>query len=95
VDWECKVGIAMLFLAKLRLSHLGTPFTVINLTCTVVVLTCFVICGCVCMGFVMCGCLGDMYTCIYSLFYCLYCVFCIISFRYIYSYFSLYEYVLV
>ena len=29
----------------------------------VVVLTCFVMCGCV--GFVMCGCSGNMCTCIY------------------------------
>jgi hypothetical protein len=42
----------------------------------VVVLTCFIICGvclcwfcyvwmCVCMGFVMCGCCGNVCTCIY------------------------------
>jgi hypothetical protein len=47
--------------------------------CTVVVLTCFVLCGvcmyglcniwvCVCMVFVMCGCFGDMCTCIYRVF---------------------------
>ena len=33
-------------------------------SCTVVVLT----------GFVMCGCFGNMCTCIYCVLYCLYCV---------------------
>ena len=56
------------------------------LTCAVVVLTCFVMCGCVCADFVMCGCFGSMCTCIYCVLYCLYCVFCIVSFMYIYSY---------
>jgi hypothetical protein len=48
-------------------------------SCTVVVLTCFVIrgvclCGicnvwvCICMGSVMCGCFGNMCTCIYCVF---------------------------
>jgi len=46
------------------------------LTCTVAVLTCFV----------MCGCFGKMYTCIYCVLYCLYCVFCIVSFMHNYSY---------
>ena len=52
-------------------------------SCIVVVLTCFVmyVCVCVCMcGFCnvcvyMCGCFGNMCTCIYSVLYCLYCVF--------------------
>jgi len=39
-----------------------------------------------CVGFVMCGCFGNMCTCIYSVLYCLYCVFCIVLFMYIYSY---------
>jgi len=69
--------------------------------CTVVVSTCFVMCGCVgfvmcvfsnrcvrvCVGFVMCGCVyvwmfrqlcgcfGNMCTCIYCVLYCLYYVF--------------------
>ena len=30
---------------------------------------------CVCFGFVMCGCFGNMCTCIYCVLYCLYCVF--------------------
>jgi len=34
-------------------------------SCTVVVLTCFVMCGCVCVDFVMCGCFGNMCICIY------------------------------
>ena len=33
--------------------------------CTVIGLTCFV----------MCGCFGNTCTCIYCVFYCLYCVF--------------------
>ena len=45
-------------------------------SCTVVVLTCFV----------MRGCFGDLFTCIYCVLCCLYCVFCIVSFMYIYSY---------
>jgi hypothetical protein len=47
-------------------------------SCAVVVLTCFVMCGCVCMlGFFwqLCGCFGNMCTCIYCVLYCLYCVF--------------------
>jgi len=54
-------------------------------SCTVVVLTCFVICVgvcmhgfcsawvCVCLGFVMCGCFGNMCTCIY----CVFVLFCL------------------
>ena len=45
-------------------------------SCTVVVLT----------YFVMCVCFGNMCTCIYCVLYCLYCVCCIVSFMYIYSY---------
>ena len=30
---------------------------------------------CVCMGFVMCGCFGNTYTCIYCVLYCLNYVF--------------------
>ena len=42
----------------------------------VVVLTCFVMWGvCVCVGFVMCGCFINMYTCIYCVLFCFYCVF--------------------
>ena len=37
---------------------------------------------CVCVGFVMCGCFGNMCTCIYCVLYCLYCVFCIVSFMF-------------
>jgi hypothetical protein len=29
--------------------------------------------GCVCVGFVMCGCFGNMYTCIY----CVFILFCL------------------
>ena len=55
-------------------STLGWPYTVGTwlycdyliwcVSCTVVVLTCFV----------MCGCFGNMCTCIYCVLYCLYCV---------------------
>ena len=40
------------------------------------VVTCFVMCECVYVwvGFVMCGCFGNMCTCIYCVLYCLYCV---------------------
>jgi hypothetical protein len=31
--------------------------------------------NCVCVGFVICGCFGNMCTCIYCVLYCLYCVF--------------------
>ena len=41
---------------------------------------------CVCVGFVMCGCFGIMYTCIYCVLHCLYRGFCIVSIMYIYSY---------
>ena len=49
-----------------------SPFY-LGISCTVVVLTCFV----------MCGCSGNICTCIYCVFYCLYCVFCI-CFVYVY-----------
>ena len=67
------------YLIILWLFHLG-------LSCTMVVWTCFVICGCVCVDFVMCRCFGNMCTCIYCRLYCLYFVFCIVSFVYTYSY---------
>jgi len=41
----------------LWLFHLGV-------SCTAVVLTCFVMYGCVCVVFVMCGCFGNMCTCL-------------------------------
>ena len=49
---------------------------------------------CVCVGFVMCGCFGNIRSseykhvcaCIHCYLYCLYFVFCIVSFMYIYSY---------
>jgi hypothetical protein len=34
---------------------------------------------CVCVGFVMCVCFGNMCTCIYCVLYCLYCIFILIS----------------
>jgi len=47
------------YLVVLRLFHLGISCTVFVLTCTVFVLTCFV----------MCGCFGNMCTCIYCIKY--------------------------
>jgi uncharacterized membrane protein len=65
---------------------LGWPYTVGTwlycdyfiwcVSCTVVVVTSFVMCGCVCM----CGCFGNMCTCIYCVLYFLYCLF-YVSFR--------------
>ena len=57
-------------------------------SCTVVVLTSFVMCGCVYLGvfWQLCWCFGNMYTCIYCVLYWFYCVF-IVSFMYIYYYF--------
>ena len=56
-------------LVRERHFHLGV-------SCTVFVLTCFV----------MCGCFGNMYTCIYCVLFLLCCVLCIVSFMYIYCY---------
>jgi hypothetical protein len=65
----------------------------------VVVLTGFVMCGCVyvfvfcnvwvcvCVGFVMCVSFGNMCTCIYCVLYCWYCAFCIVWFVCMFSYF--------
>ena len=64
-----KVTLYWGYLIILWLFHLG-------ISCTVFVLTCFV----------MCGCFGNMCNCIYCVLYCLYCVFCIVLFMYIYSY---------
>ena len=57
-------------------------------SCTVVVWTGFVMCGCVCgvcVRFVMCGFFGNMCTCIYCFVLLVLC-FCIVSFMYICSY---------
>jgi len=40
---------------------------------------------CVCVGFVMCGCFGNVCTCNNCVSYCFYC-FCIVLFMYISSY---------
>ena len=60
------------YLIVLWLFHVG-------ISCTAFVLTCFVVCMCVCMCglcnlwvfWQLCGCLGNMCTCIYCV--CLYC----------------------
>ena len=56
---------------------------------TVVVLTCFEMCGWAYVGvfWQLCGSFANMSTCIYCVLYCVYCVFCIVSVMYIYSYF--------
>ena len=85
-----RVTLYWVYLFILWLFHLGISCTVVVSTCTVVVFTCFVICGCEYVWvFVMCGCFGNMYTCIYCVLYCLCCVFSILSFMYIYSFFYL------
>jgi hypothetical protein len=74
---------------------MGISWTVLVVTCIMVVLTCFVMCGCVrlcnvwvcaCVGFVMCVSFGNVCTFIYCVLYCLYCVFCIVAFMYMFSY---------
>jgi hypothetical protein len=53
---------------------------------------CCAMCGnlwlCLCVGFVMCGCSGNMYTCIYCVLYCLYrvlyCLFYVYLFGFLY-----------
>jgi hypothetical protein len=60
--------------------------------CTVVVITCFVVCWCACAGYVLCGCfdnwVGVLIICILvcTVFCTDYC-FYVVSFMYIYSYF--------
>jgi hypothetical protein len=91
--------VPLKFFGTKVLCTLGWPYTegtwlycdcfIWCVSCTVVVLTCFVMCGCVCMwfcnvwgcvrmvcvGFVMCGCFGNVCTCIYCVSNCLYRVF--------------------
>jgi hypothetical protein len=71
----------------------GVYLELVVVTCTVVVLTCFVMCGCVgfcnmgvCVGvgFVRCVSFDNMCTCIYCVLYCLYCIFCVFSFMYVF-----------
>jgi hypothetical protein len=64
------------YLIVLWLFHLCISCTVFVLSCIVVVLTCFVMCRCVCMCgccnawmfWQLCGCFGNMCTCIYCVF---------------------------
>jgi hypothetical protein len=44
---------------------------------------CFVMCGCLCVGFVMCVSFGNMCTCIYRVLYSLYCVLCCLVYVYV------------
>ena len=86
VKWsEMKRVTVKIFGAKVSRT-LGWPYTegtwlycdyfIWCVSCTVVVLTCFV----------MCGRFDNMCTCIYCVLYCLYCVFCVVSYIYIYIY---------
>ena len=61
-----------------RLDDIVTISFGYNLYCVRFNLLCNVLCNvwvCVCVGFVMCGSFGNMYTCIYCVLYFLYCVF--------------------
>ena len=83
--WSEVKWVTVKFLGTKVTCTLGWPYTdgtglycdcfIWCVSCTVVVLTCFV----------MCGCFGNMWTCIYCVLYRLYC-YCIVSFMYIYSY---------
>jgi len=86
------------FLSRLHgVIYQNTLFVVRTVSCTVVVLTSFVICGfcnvcvCVCVGFVMCGCfdncLGVLVVCVlvFTVFLLFVLCFYVVSFMYIYS----------
>ena len=92
VEWFCFEvkwsGVTVKFLGDTSTMYItGGPFTegtwlycdyfIWCVSCTVVVLTCFVMCGRVYVGvfWQMCGCFRNMCTCIYCVLYCLYCVF--------------------
>jgi hypothetical protein len=64
------------YLVILWLVHLGVSWTVGFVTCTAIVLNCFVMCGSFC----------NMCNCIYCVLFCLYCVCCIVCFVYIFCY---------
>ena len=74
VDSNCNNWIIMHGTHNVIECIVTTSFGV--LSCTVVVLTCFVTCGCVYVGVFwrMCACYGNTCTCIYCIFYSLYCV---------------------
>jgi hypothetical protein len=80
--WSEVKWVTVKFLATIVLFTLGWTYTagtwldcdyfIWCVSCTVVVLTCFVMCG---VFWDLCGCFSNMCTCIYCVFYCLYCVF--------------------
>ena len=84
VKWS---GVTVKFLGTKAPCTLGWPYTegtwlycdyfIWRVSCAVVVLTCFVMCGCVYVGvfWILCGYFGNMCTCIYCVLYCLYWVF--------------------
>ena len=55
-------------------------------SCTVIVLTCFVMCGCVyvCVHFVKCRCFGNSVY-LYLLCFCIVCILFLYCFIYVYS----------
>ena len=76
----------------LRLFHLGISCNVFVLTCTAVVLA----------RFVMCGCFGNVYTCICCVLYCFCYVFvlfllcfCIVFVMFLYCFVYVYLYLFV
>jgi len=93
VKWFCLKWVTLKFLGTKLPCILGWPYTegtwlycnyfIWCVSCTVAVLTCFVVCGCVCMCefcnvwvfWQLCGCFANMCTCVYCVLYCLYCVF--------------------
>jgi hypothetical protein len=75
------------YLIKLWLLYLGISWTVVVVTSTVVILTCFVMPGCAYVWvFVMCVSFGNKFTCIYCVLHFFVLCFCIASFMYMYSY---------
>jgi hypothetical protein len=72
------------YLIILWLRHSGTSWTAVVVTCAVVGLTCFVMCGC---GFCNVCNFHNMCTCIYCVLYRLYC--------FVYCFFYVYVFLLV
>ena len=96
VKWRKVKWVTVKFLGTKVPCILGWPYTegtwlhcdylIWCVSCTVVVLTCFVMCGWVYVGMFwqLYGCFGNMCTCIYCVLYCLYCV--LYCFVYVYAF---------
>ena len=90
MKWSEVKWVTVQFLGTRVPCTLGWPYTEVtcmycdyfiwSFSCTVVVLTCYV----------MCGCFGNMCTCIYCVLYCLYCVFCVVFTVFLYCFFYVY-----